>query len=66
MITAIEPKLEESGRYSQNQTCEALGICRRTLREHTNQGLIKCGFRKANMRKFYTGFEIRRYWRAQY
>lgn len=65
MITAIEPKVEASGRYSVAQASEVLGIHRNTLRNYTEQGLIKCGFRKQTARKFYLGSEILKFWRAQ-
>lgn len=64
MITAEEPKVSEKGRYSVKQASEALGIHRNTLRNYTEQGLIKCGFRKVSFRKFYEGREIMRFWRA--
>lgn len=65
MITANEPKVNENGRYSVMQTSEVLEIHRNTLRNYTEQGLIKCGFRRGNGRKFYEGREIVRFWRAQ-
>lgn len=65
MITTNEPKVNEGGRYSVMQACEALGIHRNTLRNYTEQGLIKCGFRRETGRKFYAGREIIRFWRAQ-
>lgn len=65
MITTIEPKVEAAGRYSVAQASEALGIHRNTLRNYTEQGLIKCGFRKQTARKFYLGSEILKFWRAQ-
>lgn len=64
MITAEEPRVSEKGRYSVKQASEVLGIHRNTLRYYTEQGLIKCGFRKASYRKFYEGREIMRFWRA--
>lgn len=64
MITAEEPKVSENGRYSVKQASEVLGIHRNTLRNYTDQGLIKCGFRKVNYRKFYEGREIIRFWKA--
>lgn len=64
MIAAEEPKVNESGRYSVKQASEALGIHRNTLRSYTEQGLIKCGFRRASYRKFYEGREIIRFWKA--
>ncbi|MBR5271816.1 MAG: helix-turn-helix domain-containing protein [Clostridia bacterium] len=65
MITAVEPKVEAAGRYSVAQASEALGIHRNTLRNYTEQGLIKCGFRRQTARKFYLGSEILKFWRAQ-
>lgn len=64
MITATEPVVAQEGRYSVTQTCTALGIHRNTLRKYTEQGLIKCGFRRETARKFYKGSEIVRFWRA--
>lgn len=65
MITAIEPQVSPGGRYSIKETASALGICRNTLRQYTDQSLIKCGFRRGTYRKFYLGSEILRFWRAQ-
>lgn len=63
-ITCNEPQVNINSRYSINETCELLGITRKTLLKYTLYGLIKCGYRKATMRKFYTGLEITRFWRA--
>lgn len=65
MITSIEPNVSDSGRYSVMETCAVLGIHRNSLRKYTEMGLIKCGFRKLKARKFYTGREILKFWRAQ-
>ena len=65
MMTTVEPKVEATGRYSVTQASAALGIHRNTLRGYTEQGLIKCGFRRQTARKFYLGSEILRFWRAQ-
>lgn len=64
MITPEEPKVSEKGRYSVKQASEVLGIHRNTLRNYTEAGLIKCGFRKASYRKFYEGREILKFWKA--
>lgn len=64
MITAEIPDVKETGRYTVKQACDVLGIHRNTLRNYTDQGLIKCGFRKANYRKFYEGREILKFWKA--
>lgn len=64
MITTEVPNVKEAGRYSVTQASQALGIHRNTLRNYTEQGLIKCGFRKASYRKFYEGREIIKFWKA--
>ena len=64
MITSTEPNVAITGRYSIPETCKALGIHRNTLRLYTLEGKIKCGFRKASRKKFYTGAEILKFWRA--
>lgn len=65
MISANEPEVAATGRYSVTETCAQLGICKNTLRRYTELGLIRCGFRRGSGRKFYTGSEIIRFWRAQ-
>lgn len=61
-----EPKVSDFGRYSINETSKLLGIHRNTLLCWTNAGKIRCGYRRATMRKFYEGREIKRIWRAHY
>lgn len=65
-MTITEPSVIASGRYSVNETSKILGIDRKTLYRHTIEGNIRCGFRRSNGRRFYTGSEIQRYWKAQY
>lgn len=64
MITIDEPQVSDSGRYSIEQAAAVLGIHRNTLRRHTQDGFIKCSFRRTNKRRFYTGSEIKRYWKS--
>ena len=61
-----EPKVSPSARYSIEEAAALLGIHRNTLHRHTNTGPtgISCSFRKSNGRRFYTGLEILRFWRA--
>ena len=65
-MTSEEPKVSQTGRYSTNETCTILGIHRATLHRYTMGSKIRCGFRKANRRRFYLGSEIMRFWKAQY
>ena len=64
-MTAIEPNIEDYGRYRVIDVCKALQIHRDTLLKYTNGGLIKCGFRK-NGEKFYIGTDVKKYWRGNY
>lgn len=64
-MTVTEPDVIETGRYSSKEACEKLGISKPTLWAHTNSGKIRFGIRKSNGRKFYTGADIKKYWKAQ-
>lgn len=64
MITSNQPVVEASARYSINETCAILCVSRKTLAKYTVAGLIKCGYRKATMKKFYTGLDIMKFWNA--
>ena len=63
-MTTEEPRVSPTGRYNITDTCRALGIHRNTLKRYTEEGKIKCGFRRSNLRRFYTGMEILKLWRA--
>ena len=65
MVTATEPQVAPNGRYTVKQTCEHLGIHRNTLRRYTEEGHIKCNFRRETARKIYLGVEILRFWKSQ-
>lgn len=65
MITATMPDVDRFGRYSVTETCAALGIHRNTLRKYTEAGMIRTGLRRESCRKFYTGAEIIRFWKAE-
>ncbi len=61
-----EPQVSPTARYSIGEAAQILGIHRNTLRRHTNIGPlgIDCKHRKSNGRKYYTGLDIVRFWRA--
>ncbi len=64
MITCNEPQVVATSRYSIGETCAILNITRKTLAKYTKAGLIKCGYRPQTYRKFYTGLNIMKFWRA--
>lgn len=63
-MSHTEPQIPDTARLPIGQAAEVLGISRDTLRIHTENGFIRCGFNRVNKRKFYTGSELKRYWRA--
>lgn len=65
-MTNLEPEVSDNGRYSITEAAKVLGLHRNTLLLHTDQCSIRCGIRKANGRKFYTGADIKKFWKAQY
>lgn len=60
-----EPRVSPTGRYTIRQACDILGIgSANTLRRYTMNGMIQCGFRSTNGRRFYTGIEIIKFWNS--
>lgn len=59
-----QPNVNPAGRYNVTETCRLLGIHRATLHRATGVR-IKCGIRKDNHRRYYTGIDIIRFWRSQ-
>jgi len=67
MAVIDEPDVRDTSRYPAGKAADVLGINRSTLWRHTLDGLIRCGFRRRRGKrhiKFYTGQEIKRYWRS--
>lgn len=64
-MTNIEPQVIDSARYTHKQTCQILVIASATLYRHSENGSIQFGLHHANGRRFYTGRDIKRYWKAQ-
>jgi DNA-binding transcriptional MerR regulator len=63
-MRAEVPEVKATARYSISQVCQLLEIHRNTLYNYTQQGLIKCGMRRASLRKYYLGSEVLKLWRA--
>jgi len=70
MMTATEPLVADSGKYTTKEAYEALGISRSQFARYVKEGRICCGFRRqqkdrmGNPRKFFTGWQIKRLWRT--
>lgn len=63
-MTSTEPNVLLTGQYTIKETCQALGISRKTLHTYTKQGYINVKHRTANLRPFYVGKDIIRFWKA--
>ena len=63
-MTNLLPDIPDTARYGVNETAEILGVDRRTVHAYSRKGLLKYGIRRTNGRKFFTGFEIKRAWKA--
>lgn len=64
LMTAIEPNVADTGRYSVKEASNALGIHRNTLERYRKAQRIHCGWRMTTGRKYYTGAEIKKLWRT--
>lgn len=64
MMTPIEPTVNVASRYSVGEAAKILGVHRNSILNYTKAGLLKCGVRKATKKKFYTGLELIKFWRA--
>lgn len=64
-MTAIEPQVNLSARYSVNETCALLGICRSSLYNYEAKGRLKSGMRRNTTKKFFKGADILAFWKAQ-
>ena len=56
--------VEKERRYSVNETCQILGICRKTLRKYTKSGDINARLHKPSGQMFYLGSEIDRFFKC--
>lgn len=59
----MEPKVADTARVPIGEAADLLGISRETLRVHSNNGFIKCQFNQTTKRRYFTGRELKRYWR---
>lgn len=57
-------RVDKERRYTPNETCEVLGICRKTLWKYTKAGEIVPIMHRPSGRLFYLGSEIDRFYRC--
>ena len=65
-MTATQPQVTPTGRYSVSDTATHLGVSTRTVQRYIAAGDMKAQTRKANSKRFVTGTEIIRVWNQTY
>lgn len=65
-MTAEEPQVSLTGRYSPTEAAKILQIARATVYKYVQNGKVKIGLRRSNNRMFIPGTEIMKLWKAQY
>ncbi len=61
-MNTFEPQVTPQGHYDTKTTCKVLEIGRSTLARYRNAGLITPRYHKANMRPYYLGADIKKFW----
>ena len=61
-----EPKVSAKARYSAVEAASLLGVHRSTLLRYVKSGKLHFNVRTATSRRYFTGAEILRLWRASY
>lgn len=64
MVTEM-PNVKDTAQYSVKQTADLLGVSPRAIENWLIKGYIKCGRRKHNGYRFFTGKEIKRFYTAR-
>ncbi len=64
-MTTECPAVVQNGRYSVTEAAKALGCTRQTINAKVRDGILRCGYRRTNGRKFFLGSEIIRYWKSE-
>ena len=65
-MTATQPEVTATGRYSIQDTAKQLGVSRRTVERFIEDKKLKAHVRKINGKKYITGSEILKVWNQTY
>ena len=63
-MTQSLANVRTTGRYSTTEVAGLLGVNRATVARWVQRGLIRCGYRRHNHRRFYEGTEIIRFFNS--
>lgn len=65
MVSNI-PSVEPTAKFELREVAALLGASKSSVARWTSLGMLRCGgIRRSNHRKFWTGSEILRFWRAE-
>lgn len=59
-----EPRVAQRGKYTITEASRRLGVHRNTLARYLKEGKIRCRFSKETNRKYFSGDDLVRLWRA--
>lgn len=65
-MTATQPEVTATGRYSIADTATKLGVSRRTVERYIELKKLKAQVRKVNGKRYVTGTEILKVWNQTY
>lgn len=63
-MTKTEPNVKPTDRFELREAAEVMEVDKSTILRWTNKGLLSCRIRRSNNRRFWTGAELVRFWRA--
>lgn len=65
-MTAEQPKVNRTDRYTILRAAKVLEVAPNTIRRYIALGVIKCGIRKATNTMYVEGSEILKFWNNHY
>lgn len=65
MITTT-PNINPAARLELREAAAALEVDKSSIQRWTSIGRLRCGIKKSNGRKFWTGAELIRFWKSEY
>lgn len=63
-MTVSEPIINDTDRLELKDAAEALKAHKSSILRWTHMGLLHCGIRRSNGRRFWTGKELKRFWKS--
>ena len=58
-------EINVTAHYSTTEVAKLMGVDRSTIARWVERGMLKCGYRRHNHRRFYEGYELVRFLKAK-